>query len=157
VDGDSTSELLFGAETSRWSRLYFGATAAIGGDISTGLVDASMYSQTSQGSRAVASAGDIDGDGLGDLLIGSYRDNEAGTHAGKTYLVYGSTIAAGGSFTLVVATDRAFVGVGANVESGRSVAGAGDVDGDGLDDVLVATPSGYAAGGGQAYLMLSPY
>lgn len=40
----------------------------------------------------MAGAGDVDGDGLGDILMGAYYDNAAGTAAGKGYLMYGGDL-----------------------------------------------------------------
>ena len=90
--------------------------------------------------QSVASAGDVDGDGLDDLLIGAGGNSQGGINSGKTYLMLGSTIATGitagtTSWNLSQA-DASFVGV-AGYGSGRSVASAGDVDGDGLSDILI--------------------
>ena len=60
---------------------------------------------------SVSSAGDVDGDGLGDILIGAYRNDDGATDVGKTYLMYGSTIQGGGSFNLSSA-DAVFLGEG---------------------------------------------
>ncbi len=41
---------------------------------------------------AVAGVGDIDNDGLGDVLIGAYGQDDAGTDAGAVYLVTGAEL-----------------------------------------------------------------
>ena len=103
----------------------------------------------------IAPAGDVDGDGLGDILIGNSSDDEMGDNAGKTYLMLGSTMQAGGSFDLGAA-DVTFLGENEDDRSGGAVAGAGDVDGDGLDDILIgATGAGVGYDEpGKAYLLL---
>ncbi len=96
---------------------------------------------------SVAGAGDVNGDGYGDLLVGAYQNDQGGNGAGKFYLYYGS---AGG-----VGDIPAFTATGeqAGDSFGWRVAGAGDVNGDGYDDVLVTAP-GYPAGSkaGRVYL-----
>ncbi len=110
---------------------------------------------------SVASAGDVDGDGLDDLLIGAYGNDAGGSDAGKTYLMLGSAItaqtpgSAGSTFDLSTAS-YSFVGEAASDFSGHSVASAGDVDNDGKADLLIGA-YGNDAGGtdtGKTYLML---
>ena len=86
--------------------------------------------------RSVAGAGDVNGDGYDDFLIGAYNNSESGTNAGKTYLVFGKAL--GWSTDVNLSNvDASFLGEYAQDESGRSVAGAGDVNGDGYDDILI--------------------
>ena len=84
--------------------------------------------------------GDVDGDGLDDLLVGAYGRDEGGSSAGKTYLILGASLGANPTIDLSAA-DYAFIGEAAGDNSGRSVSSAGDVDGDGLDDLLVGLTS----------------
>ncbi|MBI4183928.1 MAG: FG-GAP repeat protein [Proteobacteria bacterium] len=92
---------------------------------------------------SVAAAGDVNGDGLGDLVIGARAEAAAGQQAGAAYVVYG---AAGGLASVDLARVAAGLGgfklVGAQMNdlTGWSVAGAGDVNGDGIDDLLVGAP-----------------
>jgi hypothetical protein len=99
----------------------------------------------SQTGKAVACAGDVNGDGLDDIAIGA--ENAASfagqTRAGRAYVVFGK-----GSTTKVRLADLtaggeqgfAFSGVDANDVLGSAVSGAGDVNGDGRDDVIVGAP-----------------
>ncbi|MBJ94940.1 MAG: calcium-binding protein, partial [Rickettsiales bacterium] len=113
---------------------------------------------------SVASAGDVDGDGLSDLLIGAPSNDDVGSSAGKSYLFLASSIASGGTFSLSAA-DASFVGEASSDNSGSSVASAGDVDGDGLSDLLIgayrnsdgAYDPSTSTNAGKAYLILSPY
>src|SRR6185436_154804 len=95
--------------------------------------------------ESVAGAGDVNGDGLADLIVGAHQGDPAiGSEAGRSYVVFGrsagtvdlSAVAAGtGGFVI----NGAFPGD----KSGVSVAGAGDVNGDGLADLVVGASSYY--------------
>ena len=102
---------------------------------------------------AVAAAGDVDGDGLEDLLVGAYRNTNATGRSGKAYLLLGSSLAVPGSMALADA-HATFTGIWGNDAAGSSVAGVGDVDGDGLDDILIGALDNDAGGSnaGAAYL-----
>ena len=97
---------------------------------------------------SVAIAGDVDGDGQADVVIGAPgHDQGNGVDAGAAYLVSGADIvrfaASGGVIELRAGVRqgvfRRLVGEAANARAGAHVAGAGDVDGDGQADVLIGT------------------
>ncbi|MEI4234456.1 hypothetical protein V8324_16405, partial [Roseovarius sp. D22-M7] len=101
---------------------------------------------------AVSGAGDINADGFDDLIIGAPNADPAGTrNAGESYVVFGSDIRLGASLSLAdLDGENGFLinGIGENDESGRSVAGAGDINGDGIDDLIIAAP-----GAGESYVV----
>ncbi len=97
---------------------------------------------------SVASAGDVDGDGLDDILIGAPGLNSQSS--GHAYLFLGSSMVNNQNLSQ---PDYAFVGEGPGDEFGYSVASAGDVDGDGLDDILIGAPN-HLNESGRIYLML---
>lgn len=88
---------------------------------------------------SVASAGDINGDGYSDVIIGaSYSDVIVGapstTKNGTIYIYYGSPSG------IIAATPTIFEAGQDGAQFGYSVAGAGDVNGDGFSDVIAGAP-----------------
>jgi hypothetical protein len=105
--------------------------------------------------RSVASAGDVNGDGYADLIIGAPEADPAGkSAAGSSYVVFGKASGFAPALDLGAmdgANGFRLDGVSPGDESGFSVASAGDVNGDGYDDVIVgadlAHPGGDSAAG----------
>lgn len=95
----------------------------------------------------VTGAGDLDGDGYGDFVAGSKLHDAA---RGAAYVVRGPGL---GEHSLADA-DARLLGAAEGATAGGCVASAGDVDGDGLADLLVGS-SGYGEGG-VAYLVSRP-
>jgi len=81
----------------------------------------------------LATAGDVNGDGYDDFIVGACRNNEGGTDAGAMYLILGSENPVG--YNLSEAYK--FIGEDDYDNAGYSLAGAGDVNGDGYDDIIV--------------------
>ncbi|MBZ0270196.1 integrin alpha, partial [bacterium] len=77
----------------------------------------------------VAGAGDVNGDGFADVVVGAPFQAAGGVNAGRAYVYYG------GPFEDTVA-DLTLTGEAVGDNFGESVAGAGDVNGDGYDDVI---------------------
>ncbi len=101
---------------------------------------------------SVAMAGDLDGDGADDVLIGAPAESTAASDAGAAYVLYGPVTT---NLTLSSA-DATLTGEAADDQAGHVVSGAGDVDGDGLDDLLVGAPGNDdgATDAGATYLVL---
>lgn len=85
---------------------------------------------------SVAVIGDVDGDGVSDLAVGAPYSDVGAQDAGATYVLFGPLA---GNISLGDADVR-IVGEASFDFFGQSVAGAGDVDNDGFDDVLVGAP-----------------
>ncbi len=87
---------------------------------------------------SVSNAGDINDDGIDDIIIGApYANNTAGI----SYIIYGNKAFADIDLaSLSVQQGCAIYGVSIGDWSGYSVSGAGDVNGDGYDDVIIGAP-----------------
>ncbi len=96
---------------------------------------------------AVGAAGDVNGDGYGDVIAGAKNNDAAGSNAGRAYLYYGGPLADS-------APDLVLTGAVAEDNFGVGVNGAGDVNGDGFDDVIVGASYNDAAAtnAGRAYI-----
>lgn len=105
--------------------------------------------------NSVSSAGDVNGDGVDDLIIGAdAADPEGISNAGESYVVFGrEDVGFGGTIELTsLDGTNGFVltGIETNDISGSSVSSAGDVNGDGVDDLLIGARFAAANGNGQA-------
>ena len=103
----------------------------------------------------VRPGGDLDGDGHGDLLMGSYVDDTNGEEAGAVYLFYGPP--AGDQVPLSTA-DTIFVGEAAGDGAGIGFDTVGDTDGDGIDDLVIGAKyhDGAGSNAGAIYIIQWP-
>ena len=102
---------------------------------------------------SVSGAGDVNGDGLPDFIIGAYRaDLGGGSFTGESYVVFGKTDETAVELSAVAAGMGGFVmnGIDPNDRSGRAVSSAGDVNGDGLADVIIGASTADPGGRGYA-------
>ena len=116
-----------------------------------------------QSGYSVSGAGDVNGDGFDDLIVGARfapAPNPYGNVAlGETYVVFGKSD--GFSSTLALSTLDGTTGfqldgTGAFDRSGNSVSGAGDVNGDGFDDLIIGAPgadNGEIQSAGESYVV----
>jgi Ca2+-binding RTX toxin-like protein len=147
VNGDSLTDLIIAAPRAMQdSRVYavFGDAAGFAADVDLSTLDATagfqiaapeMFLNIPGQSVVMAFAGDFNGDGFGDLITGELFGTPppppiSRTSAGLSHVMFGN---ASGSF------DAGFTlyGEAAGDLSGFTVASAGDVNGDGLDDLII--------------------
>ena len=101
---------------------------------------------------SVSNAGDINGDGIDDLVIGAWLADANGNRSGRSYLVFGTRepFVATLQLSSLDGTDGFKLDGEARDQSGTSVSNAGDINGDGIDDLLIgaksADPNGSASG-----------
>ena len=89
---------------------------------------------------SVASAGDVNGDGFDDLIVGAFNADPNGTNSGASYVVFGKSAGFTSSIQLSGldgSTGFKLSGAASGDKAGYSVASAGDVNGDGFDDLIV--------------------
>ncbi|MEK9135491.1 MAG: FG-GAP-like repeat-containing protein, partial [Bacteroidota bacterium] len=122
----------------------------LGGASMNNIADVTFFGQASNNNfgRAAAAAGDLNQDGYADVIIGAYANSQVGAFAGKTYVYCG-----GASMDTI--PDLTFLGEAAYDYFGVSVAGSGDVNGDGFGDVIVGSNNGGVTDKGRAYLYFS--
>ncbi len=161
VDGDGFGDVMVGADQAEGQGVLAGRAYVVSGklpgapialaDVAQGVggvvIDAEDKIQFA--GHAVSSAGDVNGDGFKDLLLGAYGVKAQGTFSGRSYIIYGplsENIALGKNNNYGVSID----GEAELDFSGHALAGGGDINGDGLDDVIIgaygADPNGDNSG-----------
>ena len=158
VDGDGIDDAIVGAPYSDAGTTNGGAAGvffsdSLSGSLSLSDADA-LYTGESSNDYAgwsVSAAGDLDGDGYGDLLIGAPYSDEGDTNAGSAYLVLGATSLSGGDLS---GADGQVYGETANDYLGAAVAALGDIDGDGYDDAGVGAYGEDSGGSGAGLVAL---
>ncbi|MBK8553628.1 MAG: FG-GAP repeat protein [Ignavibacteria bacterium] len=140
-NGDGFSDVIVGAygyssSVGRAYIYYGGSSMNITADnVSLGFLINEFYGYS------VSDAGDFNSDGYSDVIIGGYGHS---ANLGRAYLLYGGSIPD-------ATVDVVFTGQNSGDEFGKSGSSAGDVNGDGYDDVIVGA-SNFNTGDGKAYL-----
>ena len=128
VDGDGWLDLVVGAWRTDYTDLDAGSAYVFSGQDGTLIHRFDGFAASDCFGRSVSDAGDTDGDGVPDLIVGAYLADPGGnTSAGSTYVFSGATMA----------LLHQFDGEAPGDTLGWFVDGPGDTDGDGLGDVLV--------------------
>jgi hypothetical protein len=158
VDGDGVTDLVVGAPYSdvggEDAGMAFLFSGDFDGEVSASAALASLSGEAADDNAgwAVASASDVDGDGYDDVLVAAIDSDAGGYYAGGTvYLVHGPI---SGAADLGIAQTR-FEGDQADLHVGRDVAGVGDVNGDGHVDLLIGSNT-YFDTDGYAWLFYGP-
>jgi hypothetical protein len=164
INGDGVADMLV---SSRWidpggtlnagaTYVVFGKTGGWSATLSLAALDGGngfridgVADSDASGSSAAA-AGDVNGDGIGDLIIGAQNADPAGrTDAGAGYVLFGKSEPWTATMSLASLNGQGgfrLNGVAAFDQSGRSVASAGDVNGDGYADIVIGAPSADPSG-----------
>ncbi len=139
VNGDGFADVIVGAEGvndfSGRVHVYLGSASGL---MSTPTVDLEANEGAySVFGHSVASAGDINGDGFADVIVGA-------GDPGHVYVYLGSGSALSSTPAFILAPPGAD---GTHPCFGCSIASAGDIDGDGFADVIVGAPTAYGKAG----------
>ncbi|MBI1853024.1 MAG: FG-GAP repeat protein [Planctomycetes bacterium] len=139
VDGDHVPDVLAGAPTADApSRPDCGSVRVFSGATGGQIFRFDGPESGISAGASVAGLGDVNGDGVPDVLVGAPRARPGGRiGAGSAFVLSGAT---GGIL-------RRLDGAASNADFGAEVCGAGDVDGDGLDDVAIGAPRDDGAAG----------
>jgi len=152
LNGDGSPDVVVGATTFEFQGdavpgrvyVYFGGPAvdAVADLVLTGQANGDRFGYVHSG------AGDMNGDGYQDLLVGAYLNDGNGISSGRAYVYYGGP-------GLDATADLVLTGLQTGEQLGIAVAGVGDVNADGHDDVLIGarfnTTGGSEAGRGYVY------
>ena len=180
VNGDDYDDIIIGANNaSSGGRSEAGEAYIIYGNSTLSDIDLSVtdrilptYFSSDRGFKisgssaggqlgvSVASAGDVNNDRYDDIIIGAYRANPGGrSRAGEAYIIYGNTILNDIDLSVTDTTlpsyfsaDKGFSILGGNGNDalGFSVSGAGNINNDGYDDIIIGAIGADPGGRGEA-------
>src|SRR5262245_44455283 len=153
VNGDGFADVIVGALGAGASYVVFGQASGFAANIDLSSLDGTTGFKLSGAGFSVASAGDFNGDGFADLIVGNTTASPNGFGSGASYVVFGQASGFAANIDLATldgTTGFKLSGAAANDSSGRSVGSAGDVNGDGFADLIVgahyADPNGADSG-----------
>src|SRR5688572_13968082 len=165
VNGDGFADVIVGApaadpngERSGASYVVFGKASGFSANLDLSSLDGAngfklsgevpADNESGNTGFSVASAGDVNGDGFADVIVGSPGIGGTPDLAGLSYVVFGqaSGFAANIDLSSLDGSNGlkliGVAGTGGGDRAGASVASAGDVNGDGFDDLIVGAPKG---------------
>ena len=157
LNGDGFDDILIGTDAAggAFQGQAFIFNGPLAGERTVASADAVITGSFSDESFGawVASAGDVNADGVNDVIIGAPRFPLGGVGPGRAYVFFGPVAGA----MIATEADAILFGEEDNDAFGRSVAGAGDVNGDGTADVVVGADQLFRNGQpGKAYVFYGP-
>ncbi|MCR4314432.1 MAG: integrin alpha, partial [Candidatus Uhrbacteria bacterium] len=162
VNDDGIDDLAIGAPNDDDGETDAGAVYVLYGPLSSGTVGLASADLKLTGEatgdatgRSIAGAGDVNDDGVDDLAVGVVGDEDGGNNAGAVYILYGPL--SSGTVGLASA-DLKLTGEATGDQAGTSLAGARDVNDDGIDDLVIGARYEATAyyDSGAVYVLLGP-
>ncbi|MHB8482722.1 MAG: FG-GAP-like repeat-containing protein [Nitrospiria bacterium] len=147
-NGDGYADILVGAEGTTGPgqvRVFFGRN-----NLPKTTPDLTLQGENGDDLFGTAiAAGDLNGDGYDDIIVGAYHNGAGGDRAGRVYIYFGGP-------ALHTTPDMILTGFAAGEQFGVSVASGQDINRDGYDDLLIGANLNNAKGpqAGRAYLFL---
>ncbi|MFA7275231.1 MAG: type I secretion C-terminal target domain-containing protein [Pseudobdellovibrionaceae bacterium] len=161
LNGDGKAEILVGATGNDAANTDAGAAYVVWGKSSNSIVNLTNVATGTGGFRilgeghndnagsALNSIADLNGDGKAEILIGASGNEDGGADAGAAYVVFGKANGTQIDLSNVASGTGGYRILGqAGDEVGTALTSIGDVNGDGMADILVG-----AAGAGKAYVV----
>ncbi len=139
VNGDGYGDVIVGAERGRNAMMVTtgSATIVLGGETGLTSMRVQIYgsAENEEFGAAVSAAGDVDGDGYGDVIVGAPGATVSSVaRVGRVYVFRG------GPMGITPTPSRVLEGAGRNGEFGRSLAGAIDGEADRFGDIVIGAP-----------------
>ena len=150
LNGDGSLDLLVSRYADQEAYVLLGPISGSGAMAARAdvTITTSLSSSQSLG-RMVSAAGDMDGDGVEDAWIADPYDDTSALEGGAVYLISKASMA---SSTDIADVQAVLYGTEDNADFGAALAGGGDLNGDGYDDVAISASYGQSYGAIYAFL-----